>query len=263
MYNKSASSKQFDKMPVTASTRFFSRAAFTLVEVLIGAAALTLFMGGLFSLYSGGQKLGSQSFWTQQTVNRLRNACRHISDNVKKSSYPSTIIYPGQVIENTTNDFRLKYNSKETMCATEAASVDGAANPGTYLFQFAESTPERQQFDADTPGTIRYHIYSLSREGKLLYHLYAENAVVTVTPDYVKALNRATFPPAAAVLERNMIIAEDVEFVSVKAQQENVVSPLTISIACRYPRGETRRIEESTAVPNVANLKQASGAGTW
>lgn len=239
-----------------------ANSAFTLIEILIGTVALTLFMAGLFSLYSGGQKLGSQSFWTQQTVNRLRNACRHISDNVKKSSYPSTIIYPGNVIENTSSDFRLKFNAREVTCATEAVNVAGNAL-GTYLFQFAESTPERQRFDTDTPATIRYHIYSLSREGRLLYHLFTENAVVTVAPDYVRSLARATFPPPAAVLERNSVIAEDVESVSIKPQQENMVAPITVSITCRYPRGDTRRVEEATVVPNVANFKQPSGAGTW
>lgn len=241
----------------------FYKSGFTLIEVVIASAVLTLFLGGLFSLYSGGQRLGSQSFWTQQTINRLRNACRHISDNIKKSTYPSTIIFPGNVIENTSNDFRLKFNGQETVFATDTVAVAGAANPGRYLFQFAECTPERQRFEADTPGVIRYHVYSLSMEGKLLYHLYSETNVVTVSPDYVRSLNRPTFPPAAAVLERNSIIAEDVESVTIRPQQENQVSPITISITCRYPRGETRRIEEATAVPNVANLKQAAGTGTW
>lgn len=236
--------------------------AFTLVEILIGAAALSLFMAGLFSLYSGGQKLGSQSFWTQQTVNKLRNACRHISDNVKKSSYPSTFIYPGKVIENTGNDFRLKFTAKEVTCATETVAVAGN-NPGTYIFQFAECTPERQQFETDTPATIRYHIYSLSNDGRLRYHLFTENAVVTVAPDFVKSLAKPTFPPGAAPLEKSAIIAEDVESIAIKPQQENVVSPITVSITCRYPRGDTRRVEEATAVPNVANFKQNSGTGTW
>lgn len=238
-------------------------AAFTLIEIVIASGVLTLFLGGLFSLYSGGQRLGSQSFWTQQTVNKLRNACRQMSDNIKKSSYPSTIIFPGNVIENTSNDFRLKFNGQGTILSADAVAVAGAANPGRYIMQFVECTPERQRFEADTPGVIKYHIYSLSREGKLLYHLFAENAIVTAAPDYIKALTRATFPPAGAVLERNTIIAEDVESITITPQQENAVSPITISITCRYPKGETRRVEEATAVPNVANFKQAAGAGTW
>lgn len=260
MYNKRKTNDDALKINNCARTH---KKGITLIEVLIGAGVLSLFMAGLFTLYSGGQRLGSQSFWTQQTVNRLRNACRHISENIKKSSYPSTIIYPGTSVENTSDDFKLKYNSKGIIFATETADVAGAANPGTYLFQFAESAPERQQFETDTAGRIKYHIYSLSSSGKLLHHLFVENAVVTVAPEYAKSLSKPTFPPDGAALENSSVIAENVESVSVRPQIENAVSPITVSITCRYPKGETRRVEETTAVPNVANLKQTSGSGTW
>ncbi len=239
------------------------RKAFTLMEILIAAGVLSLFLGGLFSVFFGGQRMGSNAFWTQHVVNRLRNACRHISDTVKSSSYPSTIIYPGQVFENTNDDFKLQFNSKKLIHATETADIAGNSSPGTYLIQFPESIPEKQMFEADTPGTIRYHIYSMTNRGKLLYHMYEENNISTTSPDYAKALAKPTFPPAAANLVKSAVIAEDVESVSISPQTENALSPITLSITCKYPRGETRRTEQATIVPNIANLKKNSGTGNW
>lgn len=237
--------------------------AFTLVEILIAAGVLSLFLAGAFGVFSGGQKMGSNAFWTQQVVNRLRNACRHISENVKKSSYPSTIIYPGQVFENTGNDFKLQYNSKSLIFATETADIAGTGAPGTYLIQFPECIPEKRMFDADTPGTIRYHIYSLCKKGKLLYHMYEENNINTMSPNYAKDLSKPTYPPAGAIRIKAAVIADDVESVSLYPQQDNEVSPMTISITCKYARGETRRTEQSTVVPNIQNLKKNSGSGNW
>ncbi|GAB4273857.1 MAG: hypothetical protein Kow0029_13790 [Candidatus Rifleibacteriota bacterium] len=240
-----------------------SNRAFTLVEVLIAAGVLSLFLAGAFTLFFGGQRMGSNAFWTQQIVNRLRNAVRHISDNVKKSSYPSTIIYPGQVYENTSDDFKLKFNSKKLIFATETADIAGSGSPGTYLFQFPECIPERRMFETDTPGTIRYHIYSLTKKGKLLYHMYEENNINTLGPNYAKDLSRSSYPPAGAALIKANVIADDVESVTIEPQQENQKSPITLSITCKYPRGETRRTEQATVVPNISILKASSGSGNW
>ncbi|MDN5279000.1 MAG: hypothetical protein PWR01_2965 [Clostridiales bacterium] len=239
------------------------RKAFTLVEIIIAAGVLSLFLAAAFGVFFGGQRMGGNAFWTQQVVNRLRNACRHISDTVKQSSYPSTIIYPGQVYENTSDDFKLQYNSKSLIYATETADITGTNSPGTYLMQFPESIPEKKMFETDTAGTIRYHIYSLCKKGKLLYHMYEENNINTLGPDYARSLAKPSYPPAGATLKRSSVIAEDVESVSIFAQSEDALAPITVSITCRYPRGETRRVEQATAVPNVKNLKKASGSGNW
>lgn len=237
--------------------------AFTLVEILIAAGVLSIFLIGVFSVFFGGQRMGNNAYWTQHAVNRLRNAVRHISDNVKKSSYPSTIIFPGQVFEATTNDFKIQYTSKAVTYATETKDIAGNAAPGTYLLQFTESIPEKRMFETDTPGTIRYHIYSLTKKGKLLYHHYEESGITTSGPDYAKGLSRNICPPAGATLTNSAVIADDVESVSIYPQAENAVSPMTLSITCRYPRGETRRTEQSTIVPNVSNFKKNAGSGNW
>jgi hypothetical protein len=118
-------------------------------------------------------------------------------------------------------------------------------------------------FEEDTPGTIRYHIYSMTNRGLLLYHLFEEDNIVTTGPDYAKGLSRGTIPPAGANLIRSSVIAEDVESVKIEPQNEGQTTPITISITCRYVRGNTRRTEATTAVPNISNIKQNFGTGNW
>jgi prepilin-type N-terminal cleavage/methylation domain-containing protein len=235
---------------------------FTLVEILIAAGVLSLFLAGAFTIFFGGQKMGSNVYWTQQTVNRLRNACRHISDNIRKSSYPSTIIYTGKVFENNKDDFKLCFTSKTPVFATETADIAGKAAPGTYLLQFPESIPEKQMFEDDTPGTIRYHIYSLTNRGLLLYHLFEENTT-TNNPDYAAGLTRSTIPPAGANQIQSSVIIENVESIRIRPQAASPTSPLTISITCKYERGNTRRTEETTAVANIEHTEQNFGTGNW
>lgn len=237
--------------------------AFTLPEILIAAGVLTLFLGGVFSIFFGGQRMGSNAYWTQHAINRLRNACRHISDSVKKSSYPSTIIYPGQVFENTNDEFKLQFTSRTLTYATQTSSISGKSSPGTYLLAFPESKPEKQMFETNSPGIIRYHVYSLANNGKLLHHLYENNSLTTTSPDFARGITISGFPPAGTTMIKATVIAEDVESVSISPQAENVVSPISLAITCKYPRGETRRTEQATIVPNIANIKKTAGSGNW
>lgn len=236
---------------------------FTLVEILIASSVLSLFLIGLFSLYSGGQKIGGQTLWVQRTINSLRFASRHIVQNVKKSSYPSTIIYPGKVIENKKDDFKLRYRDTPVTYATQTVSVTAPKTLGTYILAFTESIPEKQQSDSNASAIINYHIYSLCKEGKLCYAEFSETGINTTGPDYIKALSRPTIPPAGASRIKFSTLVNDVESVKIFSNKPNAVSPITFSITCRYPRGNTRRTEKAVAVPNVANLAHAAGSGGW
>jgi len=80
--------------------RTSQRRGFTLTEILIAAGVLSLFMAALFSLYSGGTRMSSQTMWTQNIINQLKLASRQISTSIKKSSYPSSLTFPGNIVEN-------------------------------------------------------------------------------------------------------------------------------------------------------------------
>lgn len=236
---------------------------FTLIEIIIAAVVLSLFLVGLFSLFSSGQKLGGQAFWIQNTINRLRFATRHISENFKQSSYPSTVLYPMKVIVNDSDDFKLHYTDRQTTYATQTVSVTSAGSLGTYLLQFPQSSPERQGGEMAIPASITYHIYSLSREGKLLYALYSESGITTTSPDYIQSISRSTIPPVGAIKVKYSVLAQNVESVEIFADSPSVNSAISISITCRYPKGETRRTERAIVVANIDNISHSAGSGSW
>ena len=45
---------------------------FTLTEVIIACGVLTLFLGGLLSLYSSGSKMGNSTMWLQSITISVR-----------------------------------------------------------------------------------------------------------------------------------------------------------------------------------------------
>lgn len=230
--------------------------AFTLTELVVASGILTLFLAGLFALYSSGQSASGTAFWMQKTATALRNATRHLSQKAQQSSYPSTIIYPSKIIENTSQDFQLRVNETGTLLATACAAVSNKSDVATKVIWFVEALPERRGFDPEVPAQLIYHIYSLSRDGKLLYHRFQETISFTNPPDYIKGVPLPDIPPPTAALQESLELVEDVESVRVNIQESVATgTPVSLEITCKYPHGQTRRSDTITVVPNVAAVK--------
>eukprot|EP01156_Anaeramoeba_ignava_P005422 Anaeramoba_ignava/a258_8.p3 GENE.a258_8~~a258_8.p3 ORF type:complete len:241 (-),score=-11.66 a258_8:2120-2842(-) len=238
-------------------TKTKQTAGFTLIEITIASAILALFMAGLFSLYSGGQKMGGQAFWIQTTTNNLRSTCRTLTSIIKKSSYPSVLTFPGSTEERETDDFSLQYYSGGRLCATQSVSVSGKAAIGSKVFLITESTPAKIGYETDQAASLTYHIISLTKEGKLLYHTYNE----VVNGSQINSLSRSIVPPGSANLTYASSIVEDVESV-ICTPPTTPKGPFKIEITCKYPRGRTRRMEAAVGTPNVNLVAQAS-IGGW
>ena len=239
---------------------------FTLTEVLIASAVMSLFMAGLFALFRSGQNASGQAFWIQKVSGSLRNTTRHISQTVQKSSYPSTFVFPGDIKENTGNDFRLHYSWRGTLFATQSASVGAPGPMGTQFLRFVESFPEKQGFDVNRSASLTYHIYSLSSQGKLYYHRFEEVVGASTPPAYneLSGLTRPTIPPGGAIGMQAQELIQDVESVTVAAGNAVATAPsILVEVTCRYPRGETRRSEQAVVVPNVQALMHPSSDAGW
>ncbi len=239
---------------------------FTLVEVLIASAVFSLFMAGLFLLFRSGQNASAQAFWIQRISGSLRNTTRHISQTVQKSSYPSTIVFPGNILENTGNDFRLHFTSRGTLFATQSISVPAPGPLGTQFLRFVESFPEKQGFNVNNAASLTYHIYSLSSQGKIYYHRYDENPGQSLPPAYnqLSTIARPTIPPAGATLRQAQELIDNVESVAVSVPTTTATAPsVLVDITCRYPRGDTRRSEQAVVVPNVQAMVHPAGDPGW
>ncbi len=236
--------------------RTSQRRGFTLTEILIAAGVLSLFMAALFSLYSGGTRMSSQTMWTQNIINQLKLASRQISTSIKKSSYPSSLTFPGNIVENEKPDFALHY-FRGTMHATESADL---AAGGSKFLALTESTPAKTGYAAsdNTDAELVYHIFSLTSEGQLNYSRFRE----TVGGNDIQALARGTVPPPGADGVYRTTLCRDVETVFCEPSSTAPKSPLSVRINCRIPRGNTMRSETAIGNPNVALIPHNT-IGGW
>jgi hypothetical protein len=235
------------------------RSGFTLTEIVVATGTLMLFLAGVFTLFRGGQSAGSQAFWLQKTITGLRNTSRHITQHVQRATFPSTIVFPGRIIENTNDDYWLHVSSRGTLFATQSIAVAGRTAPGRQFLRFVESVPERRGFGSsadDTPGQLKFHIYSLTRDGRLLYHRFDETLPLTNPgANYMLGIFRPQVPPLGLSPTVSQELLTDVESVRFALHDETAsTTPVVIDLTCAYPRGHTRRNERIVAVPNVTSL---------
>lgn len=235
-----------------------NRHGMTLMEIAIAAAILAVFMVGLFSLYRGGSKLSNATLWAQQTINKLKLACREINSAIKKSTYPASITFPGDISENTGADFGL-HHFNGTMYATQTVGINGSGFAGAKVFSLTESTPAKIGFAAadNRDAVLVYHVVSLEDNGELHYGRWQE----TVAGTSVAGMARPSLPAGASTFAT--VLARDVESVTCEPTSVgNARSPLLVRITCRIPNGETSRSEQAIGTPNV-DLVPHTNIGGW
>ncbi|MBF0503032.1 MAG: hypothetical protein HQM09_23070 [Candidatus Riflebacteria bacterium] len=239
-------------------------AAFTFIEMVIACSVLTLFLCAAFLLLRGGEKHGGQALWLQKTLGSMRTIVRHMSEHARRASPPSTIVFAKNIVENTSDDFRSRVSGRERLAATESASVGYDECPATRLLLFIEATPER--FGGPNPCTasISYNVYSLSREGRLLYHRFEESVPQTAPPEYIGTLRHPVIPPPEARLVESHSFMENVESVeTMVSSQSSGVHTIAITITCVQPGSITRRTEKVSLVPNSAVIVVSPSQSGW
>ncbi len=229
--------------------------------MIVACGVLGLFLTGLFSLWRTGQNTSNQGFWLQKTINELRNTSKHLSMTLQKSSYPSTIVFPGNIVEQVHDDFKIHFTQGGTLFATQAIDLSGKERPGTYFLTFVESVPEKQGFNPAEQGRVNFNVYSLTKSGVLLYHRFRAEVPFTVPPDYIKKISFSRlFKDGSAPMAEAIELATDVEWVRIELlpSHENKI-PIAVDISCAYPRGKTRRLERIVATPNVGVIEGIPG----
>lgn len=218
-----------------------------------------MFLAALFSLYSGGSRMSNQTMWTQNTINQLKLASRQISTSIKKTSYPSSLTFPGNIVENEKSDFGLHYYRGQ-LHATESVSVHSTVFGGSKFLSMTESTPAKTGYNAsdNADAELIYHIFSITKEGQLNYTRFRE----AIPGGSIKDLARPTIPPGGANGVYRTTLARDVESVYCEPTSAAAVCPLAVKINCRIPNGLTLRSETTVGNPNVA-LIQKNTIGGW
>jgi type II secretory pathway pseudopilin PulG len=227
------------------------RHGYTLFEMIVAFGVFGLFAGALLALFRSGQTSSQQTFWLQKTGTQMRITMQHVHNALSRSSYPSTIIFPGTIIENSRNDFKVHISGREVLNAADALQSSDPQTPGTFFLRFVEAFPERQKGPEENPASLTYHIYSLTNSGKILYHRYMES-LSTSGPLYVNSLRRTQIPPEGSVLIETQMLADDVAALRfTRPEVASTPNALEFEISCVNPKGKTRRSERFSGVPNV------------
>lgn len=208
---------------------------FTLMEVIISCGILALFMTGVMTLYTQGGKIGNNTMWVQNTTNKLKLAARQINTSISKSSYPSVITFPDGITQ--IKKFTLKYKEKKFL-ASSAKSGDG-----TNFLEIIEAKPAKTGFGKDEDATIFYHLYSLNKNGDLIFTL-CENK-------NIKANNIKDSMTIGKSNPKKVVLAKDVESIECKKIGDAGKSPIEVTITCKMPKSNTIREEKTVGVPNV------------
>ncbi len=225
---------------------------FTLVEVIIAFAVLTLFFGGLFSLYSSGSKMGNSTMWLQTITNQLKSCARQINTSIRKSSYPSLLTFPQKIMENKSDCFRVQYYNGK-LEAKDCPELTSNSNFGKIFLITTESTPAKTGYSSNEnhDAEMIYHIFSLAKNGDLTYSKYQDSeSKDSFTDSFTK-----TIPGSATGIYKTTLV-RNVESIKCERKDENRSSetepqPIQITINCVMPRSSTSRSEVAVGTPNV------------
>lgn len=237
-----------------------NRKAFTLMEIIIASGILVIFIGSLLGLYSGGSKMGNSAMWLQTTSNQLKNAARQINTSIRKSSYPSCLVFPQTIKESEADCFKVHFYDN-TLCATECADISSALY-GTKFLMATESTPGKTGYEAgeNHNAVMLYHIFSLASNGDLVYSRYKDE----VDANIIDSNYDAAIPGSAQGVYKTTL-AKNVETITCsktdKESTENKL-PVQVIINCVMPKTNTNRSETAVGTPNV-DVVAHSEKGGW
>lgn len=225
---------------------------FTLMEVIIAFGVLTLFLGGVFSLYSSGSKMGNSTMWLQTIINQLKSTTRQINSSIRKSSYPSLLRFPQSITENKNDCFKVQYYDGK-LEAKDCPDANSNSDYGKRFLVTTEATPAKIGYPdkENQDATMVYHIFSLAKNGDITYSKYQDSeSKDTFTGSFQK-----TIPGSAKGIYKTTLV-KNVESIVCERQDSNRTNvnepqPLQITINCLMPRNNTKRTEVAVATPNV------------
>lgn len=223
---------------------------FTLTEVIIACGVLTLFLGGLISLYSSGSKMGNSTMWLQSTTSQLKTAARQINTSIRKSSYPTLLSFPQKITENKSPCFKLQYYNGK-LDASSCPSPNNAVYGRIFLIT-TESTPGKTGFSSaeNKDPEMVYHVFSLANTGDMTYSKYQDSeSASSFNSDFTKAIPGTATGIYKTVLVRNVDYVECSRKDSKRPEEEP--QPIEITINCVMPRSSTSRQEVAVGTPNV------------
>ena len=225
-----------------------NRKAFTVMEIVIGSAILIMFMGGLLTLFSSGNKMSNSAMWLQSISNQLKNTARQINTSLRKSSYPSKVEFPQRITLCESDCFKVHFADREL----KVSDPNSVSKSGTVFLRITESTPAKEGFatNQNQNASQTYHIFTIYNDGNLNYSKYEETVQASnITESYEKSsLTDGAKKVFSTILTKNV---ESIHCSKVNAESNYKHQSLKVVINCKIPNGVTTRSEEAIGTPNV------------
>jgi len=175
--------------------RMHDKRAMTLVEILIGAAIMSIAAVGIYELFFSGAKTAAVSMWRSASNIELRNGLRLISEDLGRASYPSVVHDGGTDID------------RDVKCTIQGGRTDVRAGGAGTLLDFYMCKPEITVAGTGRAGE-RIHC-TLEVEGRTLRYRRDSgptplDKVIIHDVDYVELGST----PAADDPEKNLVSIE-------------------------------------------------------
>ncbi|EKE22493.1 MAG: hypothetical protein ACD_6C00808G0001 [uncultured bacterium] len=272
----------------------------TLIETMLAVILLSLLFGAANSVLSYSRRETEKGFWIQQAITQLRNGTRAITDMLKKTSYPTTIIRYGSGEEKVIS-FKekreydisgrlrnLELNSSDAFDMHSMITGSGIIRPSFIdqtIMYFPVCEPEKDFDDGYTPGSIIWaelvlrpaHHYSTSGLGAL-FIIERQDTYDTRSDSARRVFGLTKEFDRAVPISREREIVNDVNaievdsyaidelrgvFVTQSGQRHEVSTKrilVSINISCSHPKDGKIWLSDQCSVINNVELVTLAGA---
>ena len=190
-----------------------TRKAFTITEVMMAAAIMSLLLGVFYQLFIAGHKNFNAGVWMANLTQEINVGFRQFQEDIKNtavmvSTVPGNYFKTNVKPDDYNSAFDFYYNSK-------LLSADGA-KPGDKLMRFKMCRrPQKKDFETkldNQSAIIEEAEFELSEKGELLYQ--KKMAEWNGEPSSVPALN-----PAVDKLVNSRVLIHDVQSIRFVTQK--------------------------------------------
>ena len=186
-----------------------SQKAMTIMEILIGAAIMSIAAIGIYELFFSGAKTAALSMWRTKSNTELRNTFQLLRNDMGRASYPSTITDMGTDIE------------KDVKCTIAGGRTEAGSDK--TLVDFYMCKPEMAIAGTNKAGE-RIHCVLALEGNKIRYTRDGPNPM-------------------------NKVVISDVEYVDISSEaaaDDAEKSVVTIEVGTIHPKFETTKVIDKT-----------------
>ncbi|OQA78363.1 MAG: hypothetical protein BWY32_01990 [bacterium ADurb.Bin243] len=212
-----------------------NKKAFTMVEMLMALAVLSMLTYGLYTLFSRTVKNVDIGDWKSRAQTKLRTAMKQLGKDIGGATYPSTIKLNDTVIEKDTK-WNLKFKEGNTV-------IKGSSDT---LLEFYICTPARDIPDDKSPQKIIKCVLKANNDSPDHTRLIYEKTIEKGTAAPIDDIKKTILAEDVTYFDAKLVKAEDT---SSYDAANRVKYLLRIEIQCAHPRYEKTIVTEPLEVP--------------